>query len=95
MMRYDVQLHTPLGKRSGKLEVKINGSYASGVLHILNRSEPFEGEIDPSGQCRFAGKLVTLTRTIPYQAEGRITEDVVELYLTGNTGCYRLTGVSV
>jgi len=95
MTQYSVLLHTPLGQRSGKLEVQINGDRSSGILHILNRSEPFFGRIDEDGTCRFKGRLVTLIRTIPYQAEGRITKEAVELSLVGDTGKYRLTGVPV
>lgn len=95
MTQYSVLLHTPLGQRSGTLEIRFNGSQSVGILHILNRSEPISGRIGDDGSCCFQGQLVTLTRTIPFQAEGRITKETVDLSLTGNTGCYRLTGVPV
>ena len=95
MTQYNVMLHTPLGQRCGTLEIQRSGRTASGILHILKQSEPFSGSIEADGTCCFKGQLVTLTRTIPYQAEGRITKETVDLSLTGNTGCYRLTGVPV
>jgi len=95
MVQYSVLLHTPLGQRSGKMEIRINGSQSSGVLHILNRSEPFTGSIDADGICRFKGQLVTRMKTIPYQAEGQLTKETVNLSLMGDTGQYRLTGVVV
>lgn len=95
MTQYNVKLHTPLGQRCGTLELRLRGREASGLLHILKQSEPFSGSIEADGTCCIQGQLVTLTRTIPYQARGRITREKVDLSLTGNTGCYRLTGVPV
>jgi len=95
MVQYSVLLHTPLGQRSGSLEIHVNGDLLNGVLHILNRSEPFTGSVDADGNCCFKGQLVTLTRTIPYRANGRLTKDSLELSLVGDTGQYRMTGVVV
>lgn len=93
MKQYNVLLHTPIGHRSGSMNVKIDGGRISGMLHVLKEAKPFQGKIDTSGHCSFKGNLVTLTRTIPYQAEGIITEKAIELSLEGENKCYRLTGV--
>lgn len=95
MIQFSVLLHTPLGQRSGSLEIHVNGDQLNGILHILNRSEPFSGRIDAEGNCCFNGQLVTLTRAIPYQANGQLTKDAIALTLMGDTGQYRLTGVPV
>ena len=89
---YSIALHTPIGVRQGTMDVQIHGKKASGVMHLLNRSEPFLGHIEETGECKFTGRLVTLMRTIPYQAMGRITKDNVELSLVGETESFQLTG---
>ena len=89
---YSIALHTPIGVRQGTMDVQIHGRKASGMMHILNRSEPFLGCIEETGECKFTGRLVTLMRTIPYQAMGRITKDNVELSLVGEKESFQLTG---
>jgi len=89
---YAVALQTPLGIRNGSMDIQIHGKLASGMMHILNRSEPFHGEIDDGGKCSFSGKLVTLMRTIPYRAVGRVSKDHVELSLVGDKESFHLTG---
>jgi len=89
---YNIALRTPIGVRKGTMDVQIHGETASGMMHILNRSEPFLGRIDESGECTLSGKLVTLMRTIPYRANGKITGDNIELSLTGGKETFRLTG---
>lgn len=90
--KYNIALRTPLGIRNGTMDIQIHGKKASGMMHILNGSEPFLGCIEDSGKCSFTGKLVTLMRTIPYQAIGTITKDNVELSLVGDRESFRLTG---
>ena len=43
---YLVKLSTPIGKRSGKLEVIKEGNQIWGTLKILNHSSPFKGRIN-------------------------------------------------
>ena len=92
MSRYNITLHTPLGPRMGILQIMKNGSRISGFLNILKQAKPIAGRIDPTGRCCFFGTLVTLTREIPYQAEGNLTGDGLELSLTGKSNSYRMTG---
>lgn len=89
---YNIALRTPLGIRNGKMDIQIRGKQISGMMHLLNRSETFRGQLDDGGKCSLKGKLVTLMRTIPYQASGRITEENVELSLVGDRESFRLTG---
>lgn len=91
---YNIALRTPIGIRNGTMDVQIHGKKASGMMHILNRSEPFQGQVDENGACSFTGKLVTLMRTIPYRAVGLISRENVELSLTGEKESFHLTGES-
>ena len=92
MDRYNVILHTPLGPRTGILQLRASGSRISGFLNILKQARPIAGKIDSTGQCSFSGTLVTLTKEIPYRAEGSITKEVLELSLEGSSNSYRMTG---
>ena len=90
---YDVILHTEIGKRKGRADVRIHGTRISGILTLLNKSEQFTGSIEQDGTCRLQGKLVSLLREIPFEAEGMVTMQQLELTLHAAQGSYRLTGV--
>lgn len=89
---YTIALQTPIGIRNGSMDIRINGNIASGMMHILNHSEPFHGEINDNGKCNFTGQLVTRMRTIPYQAVGLINQDHIDLTLVGGKETFHLTG---
>lgn len=89
---YLIALRTPIGVRKGRMDLQIHGKTASGVLHILSKSEPFLGFVDENGKCSFRGKLRTLMRSIPYQAVGRMTKDRIELSLVGDKESFHLSG---
>jgi len=89
---YNIALWTPLGIRNGTMDIQIHGKTADGVMHLLNRSEPFRGLIEEGGRCSFTGKLVTLMRTIPYRAVGQIQNGNVDLSLMGDKESFHLTG---
>ena len=89
---YAIALRTPLGIRNGTMDIQIHGKTADGMMHLLNRSEPFRGLIEEGGKCSFTGKLVTLMRTIPYRAVGQIQNGNVDLSLMGDKESFHLTG---
>ena len=85
-------MQTPLGSRSGTLEVQIENSQIRGHLDVLKHLEPFEGNIDENGYCSISGTLVTLMSSIPYTATGQITPDSVRLSLKGGRNLFPITG---
>ncbi|MGM9521756.1 MAG: hypothetical protein ACI3VB_04680 [Oscillospiraceae bacterium] len=90
--KYIIQMRTPLGNRSGTLEVQIEKDTVKGYLDVLKHSEPFEGCIDEDGHCCISGKLITLMNIIPYTATGRITLDSLDLSLKGGRNIFSVTG---
>lgn len=89
---YHIQMHTPLGRRAGTLEVQIEKNKVRGYMNVLAHREPFEGSIDENGNCSFSGTLVTLMSTIPYTASGQITPELLELSLKGGQNLFPITG---
>ena len=90
--KYTVALMTPIGIRNGIMDIQIRGRTASGIIHILGKAQPFSGEIDEGGKCKFSGKIETLKRIIFYDAIGIVTRDKIELSLKGNAESFRLMG---
>lgn len=89
---FDVCLKTQIGKRRGKMAVKIDGHSVSGKLYLLNQTEKIYGEIDDSGNCHICGKLVSLMRIVPFDGWGTITADEICLSLVGSNSRYILNG---
>ncbi len=90
--KYRIQMQTPLGNRSGTLEVQIEKDKIKGHLDVLKHLEPFEGSIDENGRCSISGILVTLMSSIPYTAAGQITPDSLHLSLKGGRNLFPITG---
>lgn len=90
--KYHIQMQTPLGSRSGTLEVQIEKNKIRGHLNVLKHLEPFEGSIDENGYCSISGTLVTLMSSIPYTATGQITPDSLRLSLKGGRNLFPITG---
>lgn len=91
---YDIKMKTPIGIRSGHIKVYQNPGTVSGYLDILNHNEPFEGTIDTDGNCKLFGKIITLMRTINYEAEGKITADSISLSITDERYVLEITGTA-
>ena len=90
---YDVILHTEIGERIGSAVVRIHENKVSGILTLLNRTEHFTGSVAQDGTCRLSGKLISLMREIPFEAQGSITAQDLELTLYAARGSYTLTGI--
>ncbi|MGN0799910.1 MAG: hypothetical protein ACI4NU_05700 [Christensenellales bacterium] len=90
--KYQIQMRTPLGNRTGTLEVQIEKNIIKGHLDVLKHLEPFEGNIDENGHCSINGRLVTLMSAIPYTATGQITPDSLHLSLKGGRNLFPITG---
>lgn len=91
---YDVRMRTSIGSRYGMMSVSIENSKISGTLVILNKSNPFSGNIDENGDCHIQGKVTTLMRTIPYHATGRITKEKMDLRLESEQEVFDLCGTA-
>ena len=81
--RYRIAMHTPLGKKSGKMLVFFDGNNINGEIELLQQKVPFEGNIREDGRCEIFGCLKTLMTTIRYKAVGEVTPDRLYLDLNG------------
>lgn len=91
-LAFDVHMNTPIGVRLGHMTVLLNLDTVSGHLDILKHREPFEGTIDSDGNCKISGKIITLMRTISYEATGKITPDGLELSITDDRHILKIIG---
>lgn len=89
---YDVCMRTPVGNRLGHMTVCTNAGRVSGYLDILNHREPFDGTIDEAGNCEVSGKIITLMRTISYDAAGTITQGGIKLFIKDDNNVLEITG---
>lgn len=92
--QYNVTMQVPIGVRYGTMAVTADDGRVDGLLTIL-KTVPFHGVIREDGRCMLSGELITLMRTIPYEAVGRITENDLHLTLTGEQETFELSGSAV
>ena len=78
---YDVELGTPLGKRSGSLGVSIWEGRLFGLLSLMRAENPVQGQVDPEGRCRLSGSIRTRMNAYSFEGEGRLLPECVELML--------------
>lgn len=90
---YAVVLNTSIGERHGKMMVKRQNNRLLGEITLFNHKEKFEGLFERNGQCQISGKIVTLTKVLPYEASGILLHDRVHLVVQTAKEKYELTGV--
>lgn len=93
--KYDIVMKTPLGARYGTILLKRENNHLFGEIDLLKTSQPFDGTVDENGNCSFCGTLVSLVRTIHYKAVGKISENTIELRLSGQRNEFNISGVAV
>lgn len=65
----------------------------SSFFKLLGHTEAFHGQIDETGNCRIEGRMISLTRTIPYIAVGKIIPSMLQLSLRGERNIFEVAGV--
>ena len=89
---YAIEMQTPMGIKHGSIRVKTEEETMNGYLTMLNHSTPFSGSIDGEGYCRFTGSIVTLMRTICYEASGKMEDDSISLAIYGERNVFQVVG---
>lgn len=92
---YDVRMRTSVGTRLGRITVTQNQGKISGFFDILNHHEPFAGTIDENNNCYITGRIITLMRTIHYQAVGKILPEELTLSIQDGHHILEITGKPV
>lgn len=90
---YAIEMQTPLGIKHGTIKVIINQNEISGFFDVMNHSEPLYGNINTEGYCEFTGRIITLMRTIEYQAFGKMDADQISLAIYGERNVFQVIGV--
>lgn len=90
---YDIVMQTSIGERYGTMIVEWEGEQISGLMEILGHTEVFHGKVDENGNCHIEGKLVSLKRTIPYIAVGKISSSMLQLSLRGERNIFEMAGM--
>lgn len=93
--KYDIVMKTPIGARYGTMVLNCENNHLFGEINLLKASQPFDGFIDENGNCSFCGTLISLVRTIHYKAVGRISENAIELKLSGERNQFNVSGVAI
>lgn len=91
--KYDIVMKTPLGERYGTIVLNCENNRLFGEIDLLKASQPFAGMVDENGNCSFCGTLISLVRTIAYKAVGKISENAIDLMLTGERNEFHITGI--
>lgn len=91
---YKIFMHTHLGKKPGMMTINRNGNMLNGYLNILQHEEPFEGTIDQTGAAKLTGTYVTLMRTVPFVAVGKISGSAVHLQVQSERNVFELSGTA-
>ena len=89
---FQIVMQTPIGERCGTMTVEWKGEEICGYMELLGHTEPFTGCIDESGSCRIEGRLISLTRTIPYVAVGTISPAALSLSLQEERNIFEVYG---
>lgn len=90
---YHIVMQTSIGERYGTMTVEWEGEQISGVMEMLGNMETFHGKIDEAGNCCIRGQFISLLRTIPYIAVGKISSSMLQLSLQEERNIFEVSGV--
>lgn len=66
---YEIEMQTLIGIKHGTMYAEILHDEVKGFLNLMKQSTAFCGNIDINGKCKIQGKIISLTKTIPYQVQ--------------------------
>jgi len=89
---YAVTMAAPLGQRRGVLRFESRGGSLTGTLTMFGNSQPIRGALLEDGQILFAGTMVSLLRSYPYQTSGRLSGKKIELELVSGNQRFPIAG---
>ncbi len=90
---FNIQMMVPLGCRLGTLSFEKRGEQEiDGTLNLFQNETPFIGKLTPGGEITFSGQMITLTKTFPYQAQGRVDGSKIKLEVVGDDSRFTIFG---
>lgn len=92
---YEIEMQTLIGIKHGTMYAEILPNKVKGVLNLMKQSTTFYGNITMNGECKIQGQLISLTKTIPYQAIGHMKKESVMLDMYTDQGKFHITGKEI
>lgn len=90
---FKIQMTVPLGCRVGSLSFEKSGKQEiNGTLSLFQHQTPFTGRLTPGGEMTFSGQMITLTKTFPYEARGRVDGKKIKLEVIGDGSRFTISG---
>lgn len=77
--RYAVELSAQIGKRIGRLDLRVQSGACNGTLYLMEEENPVSGCVDSGGLCHLHGLLRTFTRVYPFTAQGVMDAERIDL----------------
>ena len=92
---YEININTPMGKMSGKVQLKSNGDSLEGVLEIMGMKNNLTGGRIKGNQCYFKGEVKNNALNIQYEIMGQLTGNILNIYAKTNMGEFKLQGKKI
>lgn len=89
---YNIEMQTPLGKRTGQLLLIQDGTAVEGWLEMLSKRDSIHGTWNGKDFCEFHGYINSLIRKIPFTAFCQKKLDRVEIQLTTEDNVFIVYG---
>lgn len=90
--QYAIEMQVPIGSRNGRIILEIYDEIISGTLTLFRQTLPIRAGKCIGNQVHFTGDMKTLLYTLPYQAEGTISNVSTELVFHTEKGRFPATG---
>ena len=90
---YALEMETPLGRRRGTLKLTLRGGSVSGELTLFTRTAPILDGHRSGNSLSFRGEMKTLAGALPYQANGILRDNGLEIKITTAWGHYTVRGL--
>lgn len=78
---YEVEFGTMLGIRRGLLDLHLTGEKLSGALKLMNAENAVVGRVTPNGTCSLSGSIQSRMNAYPFEGEGVVSPERVDLML--------------
>lgn len=91
-LKYTVLVETPLGAKTGTLEMTVINSEITGFIELLGVKNAVIGELCSDGNCSLDGMIKTPVRYFEFCANGYADTEKIELVLSNGSHSYKLTG---
>ena len=90
-----ITMKTPIGLRKGKFSFQEESGVIFGLLEILGHANVFEGSKDENGKITIQSEFQSFKKSVRYDAEGTIQDNMLALYLNDGKHTYKIEGTEM